>query len=103
MSNNTNITLEDILAEEDPVTVPPNQNISIEDILAEDLDKETEKILRELKQKTSTPIVNNLANNNITQNHTTQTNQNIPKEDTQGTSTCKSILQAYYSYYFSNL
>lgn len=77
------------MAEEDPVTVPPNQNISIEDILAEDLDKETEKILRELKQKTATPIVNNSSNNNINQNHTTPANQNIPKEDTQATSTCK--------------
>lgn len=85
----SNFTLEDILAEEDPATLPSNQNISIEDILAEDLDKETEKILRELKQKAATPAVNNLpANNNNNQNPTTS-KQFIQKEDLQTTSTCK--------------
>lgn len=73
------------MAEEDSVTLP-NQNISIEDILAEDLDKETEKILRELKQKAAIPAANNLASNNINQNPSSQF---IQKEDLPTTSTCK--------------
>ena len=83
--NNNNITLEDILAEEDPIEVTPSQNMTLEDILAEDSDKVTEKILHELKQKTATSNVNNLANN---------INQNLvstpgPMEGTQTTSMCK--------------